>query len=102
MTNFEKIKSMDIDEMENFLCGLCADTIITSLGGPPTKSPNKKWLESEADDSENYKIFCSPDVCPNCQYIGEGDSICDVTMAIVLDDWTPTEDFMENCPYMEE
>lgn len=42
MTNFEKIKSMDIDEMENFLCGLCADTIITSLGGPPTKSPNKK------------------------------------------------------------
>lgn len=45
------------------------------------------------------KIFCNPDVCPNCQYIGEGDSICDETMEIVLSDWQPTEAFMKDCPF---
>lgn len=44
------------------------------------------------------EIFCNPDICPNCQYIGEGDSVCDVTMSVVLDDWQPTEDFMRDCP----
>ena len=43
---------------------------------------------------------CDPDLCPNCQYIGDGDSLCDVTQEIVLSDWTPTENFMgEGCPY---
>ena len=46
------------------------------------------------------EMYCNPDVCPNCQYIGEGDSLCDVTGEIVLADWEPTEDFMgEGCPY---
>ena len=46
------------------------------------------------------EMYCSPDVCPNCQYIGEGDSLCDVTGEIVLADWEPTEDFMgDGCPY---
>lgn len=31
--------------------------------------------------------------CANCQYIGEGDHICDVDMSIVVDEWTPTEEF---------
>lgn len=45
-------------------------------------------------------MTCNPDTCPNCQYIGEGDSICDITMNVVLEDWVPTEDFMgEGCPY---
>lgn len=49
------------------------------------------------------EIFCNPDVCPNCQYIGEGDSICEVTQEIVLEDWEPTEDFMgHGCPYAKK
>lgn len=102
MTNFEKIKNMNIDEMEEFLCKLCTDVVMSSIVGESMKSPNKKWLESEAEESRTPEIFCNPDICPNCQYIGEGDSICDVTMKIVLDDWAPTDDFMENCPFMNE
>ena len=46
-------------------------------------------------------VFCNPDVCPCCQYIGEGDSWCDETGEIVLENWMPTEHFMGNgCPYM--
>lgn len=46
------------------------------------------------------KVFCNPDICPNCQYIGYGDSWCDVTGEIVLADWAPTDAFMgEGCPY---
>ena len=48
-------------------------------------------------------MSCIPDVCPNCMYIGEGDSVCDVMQKIVLDDWQPTDDFMgEGCPYRKE
>ena len=25
--------------------------------------------------------------CANCQYIGEGDHICDVSMEIIVDEW---------------
>ena len=43
---------------------------------------------------------CNPDACPYCQYIGEGDSLCDKTGEIVLVDWEPTEHFMgRGCPY---
>ena len=45
-------------------------------------------------------IFCNPDVCPNCEYIGEGDSVCMVTQEIVLEDWKPTDNFMgKGCSY---
>lgn len=45
-------------------------------------------------------MICNPDLCPYCQYIGEGDSWCDKIGEIVLDDWGPTEDFMgPGCPY---
>lgn len=45
-------------------------------------------------------IFCNPDICPNCQYIGEEDSYCDKIGEIVLSDWEPTEHFMGlGCPY---
>jgi len=43
-------------------------------------------------------IFCNPDICDNCQYIGEGDSLCDATGNIVLSDWEATDDFMKDCP----
>ena len=31
--------------------------------------------------------------CANCQYICEGDHICDVNMELVTDDWEITEMF---------
>ena len=34
---------------------------------------------------------CNPDACPNCMYVGEGDSWCDKIGKIVLSDWEPTE-----------
>ena len=36
-------------------------------------------------------MYCNPDVCPNCQYIGEGDSWCDQIQKIVLSDWRKAE-----------
>lgn len=49
------------------------------------------------------QIKCDPDLCPNCQYIGDGDSLCDVTAEIVLCDWEPTDAYMgEGCPYRRE
>lgn len=45
-------------------------------------------------------MICDPDICPNCQYIGDGDSFCDAIQEIVLADWEPTEQFMgRGCPY---
>jgi len=47
-------------------------------------------------------MYCNPDKCPHCLYIGEGDSVCDLVMEIVLDDWIPTEYYMgPDCPYTE-
>lgn len=46
-------------------------------------------------------MYCNPDVCPHCQYIGEGDSWCDELHEIVLSDWGPTEHYMGlGCPYL--
>ena len=33
--------------------------------------------------------------CDKCIYIGEGGYICDMTADVVIDDWTPTENFYE-------
>lgn len=45
-------------------------------------------------------MHCNPDVCPNCMYIGEGDSLCEILQEIVLEDWMPTESYMgHGCPY---
>lgn len=41
--------------------------------------------------------MCDPAVCQFCEYICEGDFICtkDYTDAVlVMEDWTPTENFM--------
>ncbi len=40
------------------------------------------------------KKFCDPGVCDCCQYIGEGDFLCDKHMEIVVSDWTPTEYYL--------
>jgi len=45
-------------------------------------------------------MYCNPDICPHCQYIGEGDSYCEQIDEIVLSDWEPTEYSMSHdCPY---
>jgi len=50
---------------------------------------------------KSNNICCNPDACDHCLYIGEGDSICDVTHEIVLSDWMPTDAFMgEGCLYL--
>lgn len=38
--------------------------------------------------------MCDPAVCYCCQYIGEGDFLCDKYMEIVVSDWEPTEDYL--------
>ena len=38
--------------------------------------------------------FCDPAACDCCQYIGDGDFMCDKHMEIVVSDWEPTENFM--------
>ena len=40
------------------------------------------------------KKFCDPGVCDCCQYIGEGDFLCDEHMEIVVSDWRPTVNYL--------
>lgn len=64
--------------------------------------PRKKKKGHKASrDASN--IFCNPDICPHCQYIGDGDSLCDETNEIVLSGWEPTDSFMDaGCPYLKQ
>lgn len=43
---------------------------------------------------------CDPAICDCCQYIGEGDFICDRYIAdpdrvLVVDEWEPTENYLQ-------
>lgn len=38
--------------------------------------------------------FCDPGACDRCQYIGEGDFICDDHQVMVVEDWSRTDDYM--------
>ena len=40
------------------------------------------------------KKSCDPGVCDCCQYIGEGDFLCDKYMEIVVSDWEATESYL--------
>ena len=40
------------------------------------------------------KKFCDPSACDCCQYIGEGDFLCDEHMEIVVSNWMPTENYL--------
>ena len=40
------------------------------------------------------KKFCDSGACDCCQYIGEGDFLCDKHMEIVVSDWAPTESYL--------
>lgn len=54
MTNYEKIKAMDFDELANILqdnCGFCVCFPEPGRCSLPCKEGVKKWLESEAEDN---------------------------------------------------
>jgi len=38
--------------------------------------------------------MCDPALCDCCQYICEGDFLCDKYMEIVVSDWEPTEYYL--------
>lgn len=38
--------------------------------------------------------FCDPGACDCCMYIGDGDFLCDEHQVIVVEDWSPSEDYM--------
>ena len=48
------------------------------------------------------RLICDPAICWHCEYIGEGDFICDKysddagnPAILVLSDWEPTDDFLK-------
>ena len=43
--------------------------------------------------SKQHKM-CDPAVCDCCQYICEGDFLCDRYMEIVVSDWEPTKYYL--------
>ncbi len=49
---------------------------------------------------ENNRAYCNQDICSHCLYIGGGESICDLRIETVMEDWVPTkENAGNNCPY---
>ena len=38
--------------------------------------------------------ICEPSLCDHCQYIGDGDFICDEHSVIVIESWDPTENYL--------
>ena len=56
MNNFEKIKSMSVDEMAEYICGLfsCCDScqFLYECGNETEKhiNPYKQWLLAESED----------------------------------------------------
>ncbi len=50
--------------------------------------------------TQKEKMYCNPDVCPHCEYVGDGDSFCDKIFEFVIEGWMPTCFFMSvGCPY---
>lgn len=60
----------------------------------------KKNVKTGVPDPD--EMTCNPDICPNCEYIGQGDSYCSILGEIVLSEWEPTTYFKGiGCPYNE-
>ena len=53
-----------------------------------------KKKKKKKPTTESKPRFCDPGACDCCQYIGDGDFLCDKHQTIVVSDWDPTEDFM--------
>lgn len=44
--------------------------------------------------------YCNPDTCSECLYIGEGDSICEISHELVLDNWQSVPHTIpQECPF---
>lgn len=56
---------------------------------------NKKKKQFRHDNPDAKHRFCDPGACDHCTYLGEGDFSCDTHQVIVVEDWTPTEDYMK-------
>lgn len=48
-----------------------------------------KW-----EPSYEPRLCCDPNVCACCQYIGDGDFVCDKYFELVVTDWEPTQNFL--------
>ena len=47
--------------------------------------------------------YCNPDTCSECLYIGEGDSICEVSHELVLDNWQSVPHTIpQECPFRRQ
>ena len=47
--------------------------------------------------------YCNPDTCSECLYIGEGDSICEISHELVLDNWQSVPHTIPHeCPFRRQ
>ena len=47
--------------------------------------------------------YCNPDTCSECLYIGEGDSICEISHELVLDNWQSVPHTIpQECPFLQQ
>lgn len=53
-----------------------------------------KARKQKKHDPDRKQQFCDPGACDCCQYIGDGDFLCDKHQTIVVSDWEPTNDYM--------
>lgn len=52
-------------------------------------------MAKKSKKQDDSKIIMSCHECEHCEYVGEGDYVCDQDYSIVLTDWnTPTEDYL--------
>ena len=47
--------------------------------------------------------YCNPDTCSECLHIGEGDSICEISHELVLDNWQSVPHTIpQECPFRRQ
>lgn len=72
-----------------YLC-VCIDTGLFLFGREIMRI---RKTDNGTHGCKSVKI-CDPSFCRDCQYIGEGDFMCDRYTEIVIADWVPTENFL--------
>lgn len=56
---------------------------------------SKKHKKRNNYDPDRKQRFCDPGACDFCIYLGEGDFQCDRHDVLVVEDWTPTDEYMK-------
>lgn len=62
-----------------------------------SKSRKRKSRKRHKKKRGSSPAMCDPAVCDNCVYVGEGGFACmrdPSNVAIVVDDWEPTDDYL--------